>query len=529
MTVSQSGHSDSGQRDTMARLREPALLSVAEMARADALAIAGGISGAALMEAAGAGVARAILDRWSPRPVVVLCGPGNNGGDGFVAARYLAEAGWPVRLALLGGLRGLRGDAASAAARWPGSVGSLAAVLAEGSDWLDGATAGGAPLVVDALFGAGLSRPLEGSARAVVEAVTARRLPVVAVDMPSGVHGDTGQVLGAAFHAGLTVTFFRKKPGHLLLPGRSHCGVLRVIGIGIPGSVLDEIAPAAVENDPEAWLAGFPWPHADGHKFSRGHALVVGGGRMTGAARLAARAALRVGAGLVTVACPAEAFPIYATALVSILVEPVADAAGFANLLADARRNAVLLGPGAGVTPTLRRQVLAVLGTDRATVLDADALTVFAGAAGTLFERLTPRCLLTPHGGEFARLFPAEVTDPATSADKLARARAAAARSGAVVVLKGADTVIAAPDGRAAINANAPPELATAGAGDVLAGLAVGLMAQGLPTFEAASAAVWLHGEAASGVGPGLIAEDLPEALPRVLAGLRTRAEGVKR
>ena len=499
--------------------RATALLSVAEMGRADALAMAGGVSGTALMEAAGVGVAQAIQERWSRRPVVVLCGPGNNGGDGFVVARHLAEAGWPVRLALLGTREKMRGEAAWAANRWSGAIESLATVL-EGCG-LEGGE--GAPLVVDALFGAGLTRPLDGAARAVIETVATRRWPVVAVDVPSGVHGDTGQVLGAALHADLTVTFFRKKPGHLLLPGRLHCGALRVVEIGIPVTVLNPIDPIAVENDPEGWLGCFPWPRLEGHKFQRGHVLVAGGARMTGAARLAARAALRIGAGLVTLACPVEAFPLYAAALTAVMVEPVSDVAGFAALLADPRRNAVLLGPGAGVTPALRRRVLAVLKAERATVLDADALTVLAGAAGALFERLTPRCLLTPHDGEFARLFPAEVAEAPTRDDKLARARAAAVRAGAVVVLKGADTVIAAPDGRAAINSNAPADLATAGAGDVLAGLAVGLMAQGMPTFEAACAAVWLHGETAAGFGPGLIAEDLPEALPSVLTGLRNR------
>jgi NAD(P)H-hydrate epimerase len=487
------------------------------MGQADALAIASGVPGIALMEAAGAGVAQAIQGRWSRRPVVVLCGPGNNGGDGFVVARHLAEAGWPVRLALLGTREGMRGDAAWAASHWSGAVESLATVLDGGGS--DGGEQ--APLVVDALFGAGLTRPLDGVARAVVETVATRGLPVVAVDVPSGVHGDTGQVLGAALRADLTVTFFRKKPGHLLLPGRLHCGALQVVEIGIPATVLDQIDPIAVENGPEGWLSCFPWPHLEGHKFQRGHVLVAGGGRMTGAARLAARAALRVGAGLVTLACPVEAFPLYAAALTAVMVEPVSDVAGFAALLADPRRNAVLLGPGAGVTPALRRRVLAVLKAGRATVLDADALTVFAGAAEALFQRLTPRCLLTPHGGEFARLFPVEVAESPTRDDKLARARAAAVRAGAVMVLKGADTVIAAPDGRAAINTNAPAHLATAGAGDVLAGLAVGLMAQGMPTFEAACAAVWMHGEVAAGFGPGLIAEDLPEGLPSVLIRLQ--------
>ncbi|MEI8393091.1 MAG: NAD(P)H-hydrate dehydratase [Rhodospirillaceae bacterium] len=495
-----------------------ALLTVAEMARADGLAIAGGMPGITLMENAGAGVARAICMRWTPRPTLVLCGPGNNGGDGFVVARLLSEAGWPVRLALLGERAALRGDAALAAARWSGPVESLA----ESHD--------GVELVVDALFGAGLSRPLEGDARAVLESLAHRRLAVVAVDVPSGVHGDSGRVLGTALPADLTVSFFRKKPGHVLLPGRALCGTLEIVDIGIPDSVLDTVRPAALENSPTHWREQWPRPALDGHKFARGHALISGGGKMTGAARLAARAALRIGAGLVTVACPLESFAIYAASLTAIMVEPVDGVAGFAALLADARRNAVLLGPGAGVSEELRARVLATLAgaggreggreggraAGRAVVLDADALTGFADAPAPLFAALTDRCLLTPHEGEFARLFPVEQNLP----DKLTRARAAAGRSGAVVLLKGADTVIAAPDGRVVINTNAPPWLATAGAGDVLAGLALGLIAAGMPVFEAACAAVWFHGAAAAGFGPGLIAEDLPELMPRLMKSL---------
>ena len=489
-----------------------ALLTVAEMARADALAISGGVPGIALMEAAGAGIAAAIRAQWPVRPLLALCGPGNNGGDGFVVARLLAEAGWPVRLALLGERAALRGDAALAAARWDGPVEPLASLLA--SDALDGE-----PLVVDALFGAGLSRPLDGVARAVIEAVTARRLPVVAVDVPSGVHGDSGAVLGAAPMAELTVTFFRPKPGHLLLPGRLRCGRLEVVDIGIPASVLGEIRPAALANHPDLWLPRWPGPRPDGHKYQRGHALITGGGVMTGAARLAARAALRVGAGLVTIACPPEARLIYSLAAAALLVEAVEGEAAFAALLGARRLSAALLGPGAGLSPALRERVLATLAAGLPAVLDADALTVFAADPEPLFGALDGRSLLTPHEGEFARLFPAETAH----SGKLERTRAAARRSGAVVLLKGADTVIAAPDGRAAITANAPPDLATAGAGDVLAGLAVGLLAQGLPAFEAAAAAAWLHGEAGARLGPGLIADDLPEALPAVLRRLRRR------
>lgn len=477
------------------------LLTVAEMYRADQLAMAGGVPGPVLLDKAGRAVAEEIRRRWAPRPVVVLCGPGNNGGDGFVIARVLAADGWPVRLGLLGSREALRGDAAGAAAGWTGPVEPATPSLLEG-----------APLVVDALFGAGLARPLDGAALALVRAMDG--LTVVAVDVPSGVHGDSGAIVGAAPAAALTVTFFRPKPGHLLMPGRARCGEMVVADIGIPPAVLDAIRPRTLRNGPAHWRDRYPWPRLDGHKYHRGHAVVLGGAVMTGAARLAARAALRVGAGLVTVACPPETFAVYAAGSPSLIVQPVDDA-GFAALLADARRNAVLLGPGAGGGAATRGHVMAARNAGKSCVIDADALTAFGEQPEALFERLDSRCLLTPHEGEFARLF------GAPEGSKLDRARAAAERCGAVLLLKGPDTVIAAPDGRAAINANAPPELATAGAGDVLAGLALGLLAQGMDAFDAGCAAAWLHGEAASAFGPGLIAEDLAETLPGVLARLK--------
>jgi len=481
------------------------LLAVAEMYRADALTMAGGVPGPVLMEAAGAAVARAVCERWAPHPTAVLCGPGNNGGDGFVIARLLLEAGWPVRLALLGTRSALRGDAAVAAERWGGPVEAADPAILDGN-----------PLVIDALFGAGLARPLDGMAKAIVEAMAGRT--VVAVDVPSGVHGDSGEVMGVAPQAALTVTFFRRKPGHLLLPGRALCGEVIVADIGIPDTVLDAIDPKTLVNGPTLWRRRYPWPRLDGHKYARGHAVVLGGARMTGAARLAARAALRVGAGLVTVASPPQAVPIYAASSPSLIVADVEDAAAFEALIGDSRKNAVLLGPGAGIGPNTRARVLSALEAGKACVLDADALTSFADSPSDLLDRLNERCLLTPHEGEFARIFP----DIATAAGgKLSRARAAAALCGAVVLIKGADTVVAAPDGRAAINTNAPPDLATAGSGDVLAGIALGLLAQGMNGFDAACAAVWLHGETANTVGPGLIAEDLPDALPAVLKRLK--------
>ena len=489
--------------------RRHALLSPQQMAEGDRLTIAGGLPGIDLMENAGRAVADAVARRWKLRPVLVLCGPGNNGGDGFVAARILAGRGWKVRLALLGDRGLLKGDAAIAAGSWTGPV-----------EPLGPASLGAAGLVIDALFGAGLTRPIEGAAFDIIAAINDAAVPVVAVDVPSGVDGGSGEVRGIAPRAALTVTFFRRKPGHLLLPGRDLCGTIVVAPIGIPAAVLDRVAPAVAINHPDWWRHWFPRPGAAAHKYTRGHALVVGGAVMTGAARLAARAATRLGAGLVTVAAPDPAFPVYAGALTGVIVQPIADLAGLGGLLADPRRNAALIGPGAGVREETREMTLTVLAAGKRAVLDADALTVFADQPQRLFSAIRSDCVLTPHEGEFARLFGTQV-DPGGS--KLERARAAARASRAVVLLKGNDTVVGAPDGRAAINQGAPPELATAGSGDVLAGMVLALLAQGMPAFEAAAAAVWLHAEAARRHGPGLVAEDLVENLPGALAALQPR------
>ncbi len=489
-----------------------ALLTPRQMGEADRLTIAGDIPGIELMENAGRAVADAVSRRYSRRPIAVLCGPGNNGGDGFVAARILAERGWPVRLALLGDRAALKRDAVAAAARWTGKVEPLAPAVLDG-----------AGIVIDALFGAGLARPIEGVATQVIAALNERRIAVVAVDVPSGVDGASGEIRGIAMRAALTVTFFRRKPGHLLLPGRLLCGETVLAQIGIAPVVLDAVAPDTAANHPAWWLGDFPWAAPARHKYGRGHALVVGGARMTGAARLAARSAARAGAGLVTVAAPEPAFPIYAGSLTGVIVTPVGGMGDLDALLADKRRNAALIGPGAGTTLETRDNALKILAAGRSAVLDADALTVFADKPADLFDAIKSPAVLTPHEGEFARLFDTS----SSGGSKLDRARRAAATSGAVIVLKGADTVIASPDGRAAINENAPPTLATAGSGDVLAGLVLGLLSQGMPAFEAASAAVWLHGAAAHAFGAGLVAEDLIETLPAVLAGLQQMAHNM--
>ena len=497
------------------------LLTSAEMSEADRLAIAGGVAGIELMENAGRAVAdRVGASHSATTRVVVVAGPGNNGGDGFVAARLLRERGYQVRLLLLGEMSRLKGDAALAAQRWAGP-----------SEPAAPEALGPADAIVDALFGAGLDRPVAGAAAAIIAAINAARCPIYAVDLPSGINGTTGAVMGAAVQATETVTFFRRKPAHLLLPGRLHCGRTHLAAIGIPAGVLDHIKPQTFANQPALWARVFPVPQIEGHKYSRGHAVVVSGGMpSTGAARLAARGALRAGAGLVTIASPRDALAVNAAASLAVMVRAVDGAAELAEFFADARRNVAVLGPGGGVGQDMREQVRAALAGARPVVLDADALTSFAGEPQTLAAAIRARApaaaVLTPHEGEFRRLF-GEMDKFNQPMSKLEKTHLAAKETGAIVLLKGPDTVVAAPDGRAAIAENAPSWLATAGAGDVLAGFIAGLLAQGMPAFEAAAAAVWLHGEAAVAFGPGLIAEDLPEALPKVYQRLFAQLQSI--
>src|SRR6266404_3015905 len=475
------------------------VLTSEEMERADRLAIAEGTSGFALMLSAGQAVAEAAMNLVEDGPIVVIAGCGNNGGDGFVAAAELAARGREVSVVLLCERESLRGEAASAARGWkhpvlpfnPQAIGKPA-------------------LIIDALFGAGLNRTVKGEPHDMIAAINANGTPAA--------------VMGIAVRATETVTFFRCKPAHLLLPGRIHCGRVRVADIGIPARVLDEIRPQTFENVPSVWRKFFPVPPIDGHKYARGHAVVVSGGiATTGAARMAARGCLRAGAGLVTVASPRDALAVNASALSAVMVRAIDTVPEFAEWLADRRLNACVIGPGAGIGERTHDLVLAALSSRRSLVLDADALTSFAEAPHRLFEAIKssqdPQVVLTPHEGEFPRLF-SDMSNKHPDRSKLERVRAAAERSGAVVLLKGPDTVVASPDGRATIAANAPPWLATAGAGDVLAGMIAGMLAQGVAAFEAASIAVWMHGEAAREAGPGLIAEDLPEVLPAVFRHL---------
>jgi NAD(P)H-hydrate epimerase len=490
------------------------LLTTAEMAIADRRAVELGVPSLTLMENAGRAVAeRAMLMVPPGARIAVLCGPGNNGGDGFVAARRLQEAGYAADVGSLVPLEQLKGDAAEMARRWSGDTASDCAVLLRRSR---------PALIIDALFGAGLSRVLDGRAAEAVEAVNRsheRGAVVLAVDVPSGLDGTSGSASGPVVKASATMTFFRLKPGHLLMPGRALCGPVTLADIGLPDAVLDTIRPKAERNQRSLWQDILPSPGIAGHKYTRGHAVVISGGiEMSGAARLCARGALRMGAGLVTVASPPDALLAHAAQLNAILLKAASTPEEIAELLSDRRFNAVGIGPGLGRDPKTFGRIEAVLTSSAAVVLDADAVTVGAQSPERLFNAIKGRerpVVLTPHEGEFKRLF------PTAEGSKLDRARAAAEASGGVVILKGPDTVIAAPDGRAAINDNAPPPLATAGSGDILTGFVTGLLAQGMPAYEAACAAVWLHGECANAFGPGLIAEDIPEALPGVLRTLQ--------
>jgi hydroxyethylthiazole kinase-like uncharacterized protein yjeF len=477
-------------------VRPRPILTVSEVAAADAAAIAGGVPGTVLMERAGAAVADAICARFRPQPAFVLCGPGNNGGDGYVAARILSERGWPVEVRALG--EPVTQDAQAASARWQGLV-----------EPLDGALGPG--LWIDALFGAGLSRPLEGEAAAAAFRMAEEPGRVVAIDVPSGVPGDTGRPVGSSASAGLTVTFHARKPAHVLEPGRSRCGEVVVADIG-----LDATQSRLMENAPELWLARFPWPTAGSHKHARGRLIVVSGDAWsTGAARLAARGGLRIGAGLVTLYSPPDALASNAAHLEAVMLRSFDTETELEQAVADV--DAAVIGPAAGVTETTLLNVLALARTGAALILDADAITVFRDDPEELFSVLDRDDVLTPHPGEFERLFPGML---AGAPERITAARRAAERAGAVIVLKGPDTVIAAPDGRAAVNVNGSAWLATAGSGDVLAGFIGGLVAQGMESFEAACAAAWIHAEAADLHGPGLISEDLPGLAPAVLRRL---------
>jgi NAD(P)H-hydrate epimerase len=505
------------------------LVTAAQMRASEHAAFAAGLDSFTAMRRAGLAVAAAIKQRWTPRPVLVLCGPGNNGGDGYIVARDLQLAGWPV--SVVASAPTGSADARRAAQDVAGRI--LVAETGAEAD-IDWPSAAG--LIVDGLFGTGLIRPVTGVAAALIAKANACGAPIVAIDLPSGIHTDSGAAPGDAIAAALTVTFAWAKPCHFLLPGRQHAGELVVADIGLPREPLRADGPFLLVNDESWWRDLLPVPEETAHKFSRGHFLAVGGATMTGAVRLATRAARRAGVGLATILAPAEVTAIYAADQPGVIVRKRAGTAAvrpergpsgepeaqtLAQVLEDRRISAVLIGSGLAAGPEAVDLLQQGLTGGQPLVIDGGGLDALAHLAQQGVDLGSAPRVLTPHEGEFRRLCP-DLADGGGKLDsKLDRARAAARRFNAVVVLKGPDTVIAAPDNHAAINGPAPAYLATAGSGDVLAGIIAGLLAQGMPAFPAAAAAVWLHARAAALFGPGLIAEDLPDLLPRVLAGPR--------
>ncbi|ATG47264.1 bifunctional ADP-dependent NAD(P)H-hydrate dehydratase/NAD(P)H-hydrate epimerase [Celeribacter ethanolicus] len=561
------------------------LLTSAQMRAVERAAIdSGEVSGLELMERAGQGVVAAIFEEWpelalSSYKAVVLCGPGNNGGDGFVIARLLKQRGWEVEVFLYGDPEKLPPDAKANYERWR-EVGEVAPLNTREFRHSD------CDVVVDALFGTGVSRALSGEALSTMSQLAGangdRYDKIVCVDCPSGLCLDSGRVLaqpsnpaladlpiqlnqlprsrypyGGIGFAALTVTFDSPKCGHFLDDGPFLCGKLRVVDIGVqdfrensrrdildksgqktgraaklvrrPEVCLVHMSPIVKENRSFAQPLMLWGKDPQDHKYTHGHPLILSGlSGKTGAARLSARAALRVGAGLVTLGTPHEAVTEVAAQITTIMLTEIDTPEILTRVLTDKRLNALCIGPGFGVERAGEFLPYA-LAAKRATVLDADALTALSESE-TGFADLHANCVLTPHAGEFKRLFPdlatklAEPPIKGPAYSKVDATREAAKRAGCTVLFKGPDTVIASPNGRCSINAavydRAAPWLATAGSGDVLAGLITGLLARGLAPHHAAETAAWLHVEAARSFGPGLIAEDLPEELPKVFRAL---------
>lgn len=481
------------------------ILTADEMKQADLAAVKSGTPAVDLIRSAAAGLAGAIQRNMPPGRVLFLCGKGNNGADGFAAAEILRDKeGWEVRVACLEKVKDLKGDAAKIAKAFGGTTESLNSNLSVHST----------DLVIDAVFGTGFEGDLPPELVILFDKIRSKKIPVIAADIPSGINATTGAIAEGTLKPAMTVVFCRKKIAHVLQPARSFCGKQHIALVSIDDETIAALGTQTFENTPALWLNSFPFPRADMHKYDRGHVVVYGGNDRTGAACLAAHAAQRSGAGVVSITSSPDAALVYKLYRASIMVDTWQTPDDYKALMRDERKNTLLLGPGAGADERLKDAVIAALEFNKTLVLDADALTVFKDDPKALFDKLSPQHILTPHEGEFARLF------GSLEGSKLARARAAAKTANAIIILKGSDTVIAAPDGTAVINTNAPPILAIAGAGDVLAGLVSGFVAQGMPPFMASLAGVWLQAEAAKTHGIGLTAEDIIHQIPQTLKRL---------
>lgn len=489
-------------------------LSREEMKEAEQRAITHGVSGLQMMGCAGREIAKIIKKRFSNKDanILVLCGSGNNGGDGFVVAKHLHHAGYRVHAIAMTSLDQLAPDALYMAKQC-----NAPKTVYQGDDRFWEEHLAKADLVIDALFGTGLSRPIEGNVFRLIEAVNKSSAKVIAIDIPSGIDANTGGLLGIAMNATMTVTFEAKKPGHILQPGKAYVGELQVVGIDIPTDVMASFTPSILRNTPMVWGKHLPIRPEASHKYHAGHLVVRGGEVLQGAAKLVSLSGLRVGAGLVTIAVPSKALPQYCASNLSVMQKPVDTVEEWNQFVSDPRVTAMVIGPGNGVGELTKQLVFASCRLGKSLVLDADGLTSVGGDIDSLTQLTHDHVVITPHEGEWERCFARKLN---SQDDKVTRARATASLLKGVVVLKGNDTVIASHDGRIVINDHTTSLLATAGTGDVLSGLIAGLMAAGMKPFEAACAAVWIHGDLALRTGIGMISEDLPDTIPEVLQSL---------
>ena len=474
-----------------------ALLTNSQMSFVENQAIKSGKKSTELMENAGTAVVKLILKRYKNRNISVLCGPGKNGGDGFVVARLLKEQGWNVRLGLTSSQKDK--DSIEKAELWKGNIEPLNESLLYGN-----------PIIIDAMFGAGLKRKLTGIPLALVTKINNKKLDCIAIDIPSGIDGDSGKILGDAPKCKLTITFFCAKPGHFLMPSKSKVGEVIIEDIGISNSFLKQINVKTFLNTPELWKKKFPIPTYDTHKYKRGHLLIAGAANMTGATHLASSSARRIGAGVVTIGAPSSSCDIYKLGAFGHIVLPINNPGDWNNLLKNYKNTATLIGPGLGKIAFLKDVVIAALNSKKPVILDADGLNIFKNNPLQLFHSTNRKHILTPHEGEFKKLFNFK-------GNPISRVSRAAKKSGAIVLLKGSSTIIAHPNGKIIINDTGKPYLATAGSGDVLAGIIAGLITQGMNVFEAGCGGTWIHGRAAELFGPGLIAEDIPKLIPTIL------------
>jgi len=465
------------------------------------------IPGYKLMENAGGVIFKIIKKKFKKKKKIkILCGPGNNGGDGFVVAKLLEENGFQdVELFCLVTKNKLKGDAKIAANNFNKNLKSFNDFKISSND-----------LIIDGIFGSGLKRNISGNLKKIIEKINLKKPYCISIDTPSGINGDTGEIQGTALKSNDTITFTTKKPGHLLSPGSEYCGNVIVGDIGINLEKLS-FKPRIFENHPDNWRSKFPWPNQKSHKYTRGFSLIICGEKMTGASRLAARAAARIGCGLLCLGVPRKSFNIYSTENPIALIEIVDDKKDLNNLLKDKRINTILIGPGFGISKKKLELILKVVKEKkRLIVLDADALK--NNFKKILLKNKT-KIVITPHEGEFLQVL--KDLNIKNKKNKFSIVIEFIKKTKINLILKGNKTLICSQDGKISINTNTSPFLATGGSGDVLAGMITGLISQGMDIFNACCASVWIHGEIGRMKGPGLIAEDLPEMIPKVLKKLK--------